>query len=138
MIHHSTSIGEAAQASGVSAKMIRYYESVGLIRPASRSAANYRSYDRAAIQTLRFIARARSLGFSTDEIARLLALWNQPARNSVDVKALALAHVADLDARIAALQDMKSALERLAARCHGDNGPDCAILDDLAGEPSDD
>jgi MerR family copper efflux transcriptional regulator len=127
------SIGRAAEASGVSAKMIRYYESIGLIRPASRSAANYRTYDPAAIQTLRFIARARSLGFSVDEIAQLLALWQEPGRSSADVKALALAHVADLKKRIAALQSIKAVIETLAAHCHGDDRPECPILDELAG-----
>ncbi|HEY5300189.1 MAG TPA: Cu(I)-responsive transcriptional regulator [Acetobacteraceae bacterium] len=125
-------IGQAALASGVSAKMIRYYESIGLIRPASRSAGNYRTYDGADIQTLRFIARARSLGFSVDRITRLLALWREPARNSADVKVVALRHVADLDERIRALQGMRAAIESLAEHCHGDERPECPILDDLA------
>ncbi|MGA9869010.1 MAG: Cu(I)-responsive transcriptional regulator [Acetobacteraceae bacterium] len=127
-------IGQAALASGVSAKMIRYYETIGLIRPASRSAGNYRTYEAADIQTLRFIARARSLGFSVDKITRLLALWREPGRNSADVKAVALRHVADLDERIRALQRMRAAIENLAAHCHGDDRPDCPILDDLAAE----
>ncbi len=127
------SIGQAAAASGVSAKMIRYYEAVGLVRPADRSAANYRAYDEAAIVTLRFVARARALGFSLDEIARLLALWREPGRTSADVKALALRHVADLDRRVAAIQAMRTTIVRLAEQCHGDGHPDCAILDGLAG-----
>ena len=113
--------------------MIRYYEGIGLIQPASRSAANYRAYDHAAIQTLRFIARARALGFSVNEIAQLLALWREPGRSSADVKMLALAHVADLKKRITALRSIKSAIEMLAAQCHGDDRPDCPILDELAG-----
>lgn len=127
------SIGEAARVSGVSAKMIRYYESIGLVRPAARSAANYRHYDQAAVQTLGFIARARLLGFSIAEISQLLALWQEPGRSSADVKALALAHAADLGRRIAALQTMKSAVETLAAGCQGDDRPACPILDDLSG-----
>ncbi len=114
--------------------MIRYYESIGLVRPAARTAANYRSYDDAAVQTLRFIARARLLGFSVAEIGRLLALWQDPARSSADVKALALAHAADLETRIAALRSMKDAIEDLAHRCCGDDTPDCLILSELAAE----
>lgn len=129
------SISAAAAASGVSAKMIRYYESIGLVRPAARSAANYRRYDPTAIATLRFIASARHLGFAIEEIAQLLALWRQSERSSADVKALALAHAADLGQRITALQAMKTAVEHLAAQCHGDDRPACPILDDLAGEP---
>ena len=128
------SIGQASDASGVSAKMIRYYESIGLIRPASRSAGNYRTYDPTAVQTLRFIARARGLGFAMEEIARLLALWQEPDRSSADVKALALKHAADLAARIEALQSMKAAVETLAAHCHGDHRPECPILEELAGD----
>ena len=129
------SIGQAAAASGVSAKMIRYYESIGLIRPASRSAANYRSYDHLAVHTLRFIARSRALGFSIEEIARLLALWQDPTRSSADVKALALRHAADLERRIAALQGMKATIDHLAVHCHGDGRPDCPILDELSAGP---
>ena len=132
----SCSIGQASERSGVSAKMIRYYESIALLRPASRSAANYRSYDHVAVDTLRFIARARGLGFSIAEIARLLALWQEPARSSADVKALALQHVAELERRIAALQGMRAAVADLAARCHGDGRPECPILDELSGDPA--
>ena len=125
-------IGQASEASGVSAKMIRYYESTGLIRRASRSAANYRTYDAHAIQTLRFIARARALGFGMAEIARLLALWQEPGRSSAEVKRLARDHVSALAARIATLQAMKAAIETLAEQCHGDERPGCPILDDLS------
>ena len=129
-------IGEAARASGVSAKMIRYYESIGLVRPVARSAANYRSYDAAAVQTLRFIGRSRALGFSMDMIGRLLTLWQDANRSSGAVKAVALAHVAELDQRIAALQTMKAAIERIAEQCHGDHRPECPILDELTGPPA--
>jgi MerR family copper efflux transcriptional regulator len=127
------SIGQAAEESGVSAKMIRYYESIGLIGAAARSAANYRFYDTASVQTLRFIARGRSLGFSIEEIARLLVLWREPDRSSADVKALALVHVAALDARITALQEMKQAIEVLTEQCRGDESPECPIITELAG-----
>ncbi len=126
-------IGEASRLSGVSSKMIRHYESIGLIRPAARSAANYRVYDPAIVRTLRFIARARGLGFGLDEIGRLIALWEAPARSSAEVKAIALHHLADIEARIAALQGMKQAISALATQCAGDQGPDCAILDKLSG-----
>ena len=130
------SIGHAAQASGVSAKMIRYYETIGLVRPVSRSAANYRSYDSASIQTLRFIGRSRALGFSMEMISRLLALWQDKERSSAAVKALAVQHVAELDGRIAALQAMKAAIERVAEQCRGDHRSECPILDDLTGDPA--
>ena len=126
------SIGEAAKASGVSAKMIRYYESIGLIEPASRSAAGYRFYDDKDIQTLRFVRRARDLGFPVADIARLLELWRDGSRSSADVKRLAQGHIAALQERIEALQAMRRTLEHLAGHCHGDQRPDCPILDDLA------
>jgi Cu(I)-responsive transcriptional regulator len=126
-------IGEAAARSGVSAKMIRYYESIGLLRPAHRSVGNYRIYDDLALQRLRFIGRARELGFSLREIEHLLGLWLDPSHKSAEVKAVALRHVAELGERIAMLQRLKDALEHLAARCHGDERPECPILDDLAG-----
>jgi Cu(I)-responsive transcriptional regulator len=113
--------------------MIRYYESIGLLRPAHRSAGNYRIYDDGALQRLRFIGRARELGFSLREIEHLLGLWLDPSHKSAEVKAVALRHVAELGERIAMLQRLKDALEHLAARCHGDERPDCPILDDLAG-----
>jgi MerR family copper efflux transcriptional regulator len=126
-------IGEAAAQSGVSAKMIRYYESIGLLRPAHRTAANYRIYEDEALQRLRFIGRARELGFSIREIERLIGLWLDPGHQSAEVKAVALRHVEELGERIATLQSLKKALEHLAARCHGDDRPDCPILDDLSG-----
>ena len=127
------SIGDAARASGVSAKMIRYYETIGLVQPVARSAANYRSYNDSAIQTLRFIGRSRALGFSIDRISRLLALWQDRDRSSADVKAVALQHIADLNERIAVLQAMKTAIEHVADQCHGDHRPDCPILNELTG-----
>ncbi len=125
-------IGEAARATGVSAKMIRYYESTGLLGPAGRSAGGYRLYGTADLHALRFVRRARDLGFSMAEIGTLLALWHDRSRASADVKALALDHVADLNRKIAAMQDMARTLTDLAERCCGDARPDCPILDELA------
>lgn len=126
-------IGEAARRSGVSAKMIRYYESLGLLKPAKRTAGGYRIYDDSDLHTLRFVRRARDLGFSIDEIERLLGLWQNRRRSSADVRQVARAHLADLDRRIEELQAMRRTLERLIDHCHGDHRPDCPILDDLAG-----
>ncbi len=128
----NVSIGEAARVSGVSAKMIRYYESIGLISAPRRSAAGYRFYDERDIQTLRFVRRARDLGFPVEDIGRLLELWRDGARSSADVKRLAEQHIAALEEKVAALQSMQRTLERLACACHGDDRPDCPILDDLA------
>ncbi len=114
--------------------MIRYYESIGLIRPMGRSDGNYRTYDANSIQTLRFIARARTLGFSMQEISRLLALWQAPGRSSAEVKAVALLHIKELDGKIRALQEMRAALQTLTDDCHGDDQPECPIIDDLAGQ----
>ncbi len=125
-------IGEAAAASGVSAKMIRYYESVGLIAPVERSAAGYRRYAHADVQALRFLRRARSLGFSVMQMRELLALWRDEARASADVKRLALAHAAELDDKARAIAEMSRALRHLADRCGGDRRPHCPILDELA------
>lgn len=130
-------IGEAARASGVSAKMIRYYEATGLIPAAGRTAAGYRVYSATEVQMLRFIRRARDLGFTVEGIAELLALWRDRARHSADVKRLALSQVADLRRRIRAMEAMVETLEDLANRCHGDHRPDCPILADLEGETSD-
>jgi MerR family transcriptional regulator, copper efflux regulator len=127
-------IGEAAVASGVSAKMIRYYERTGLLRPARRTEAGYRVYGEGDVHTLRFIRRARDLGFSVSQIAELLALWRDRERASVSVKALALEHIARLKAKIGELEAMKDTLEHLAAHCHGDERPDCPIIRDLADE----
>ncbi|WP_038719829.1 Cu(I)-responsive transcriptional regulator, partial [Burkholderia pseudomallei] len=118
-------IGEAAKVSGVSAKMIRYYESVGLLNPAKRTDSGYRVYHDDEIHLLRFIRQARRLGFLVDDIRKLLALWQDRSRASAEVKAIALEHVAELDGRIAELTDMRNTLVNLAAHCSGDDRPDC-------------
>ncbi len=127
-------IGTAAAKSGVPAKTIRYYESVGLISSAKRRGNGYRVYGDTDIETLRFIQRARSLGFTVRDVANLLALWRDKRRASADVKRVALEHVGRIDRKIAELQAMRSTLMHLIERCHGDERPDCPILDDLAGE----
>ncbi|MFN4056942.1 MAG: Cu(I)-responsive transcriptional regulator [Roseinatronobacter sp.] len=124
-------IGDAARATGVSTKMIRYYEDIGLIPPAARTLSGYRVYSEQDIHKLRFIRRARDLGFTVDGIGDLLGLWADRARQSADVKRLAMAHVADLRAKIRELEDMASTLETLAACCHGNDRPDCPILTEL-------
>jgi MerR family transcriptional regulator, copper efflux regulator len=126
-------IGQAAEASGVSAKMIRHYEENGFIPKAGRTVAGYRIYKEADVHVLRFIRRARNLGFSLKEIKTLLGLWQSRRRESAEVKKLAMKHVAELDARIAEMQAMRRTLTNLAEHCHGDDRPDCPILDDLAG-----
>jgi MerR family copper efflux transcriptional regulator len=125
-------IGEAATASGVSAKMIRYYEKTGLIEAAGRTSAGYRCYVAEDVHTLRFIRRARDLGFSVGGITDLLALWRDRDRASAQVKALALDHVAALKNKIADLEAMVRTLSTLAAQCGGNDRADCPILDDLA------
>lgn len=125
-------IGQAAAASGVSAKMIRYYESIALITPPARTEASYRVYAGEDVHTLRFVKRARSLGFSIEETRELLALWRDKSRASADVKRFAQKHIADLETRIAELQGMAQTLRHLAHNCHGDGRPDCPILEDLA------
>ena len=128
-------IGEASAATGVSAKMIRQYERDGLIPPASRTFANYRLYADADLHRLRFIKRARNLGFPMKQIEVLLNLWNDRDRSSADVKALALQHADDLRDRIAEMQAMQRTLENLARKCHGDGRPECPILEGLAEQP---
>ena len=125
-------IGQAAKASGVSAKMIRYYESIALIPPGLRSEAGYRIYGDNDVHTLRFVKRARTLGFSLEQIGGLLSLWRDKARASADVKAIALKHVEELNGRIAELTEMRDTLQTLAGCCHGDDRPDCPILQNLA------
>lgn len=124
-------IGKAAEASGVSAKMIRYYETNGLLAKAPRRENSYRDFDERDIHDLRFIKRARSLGFSVAEIAQLLGLWRDAGRSSREVKAITAHHIADLEARIAEMQGMVDALKHLASHCHGNDRPDCPILEDL-------
>ena len=124
-------IGQASRASGVTTKMIRYYDEIGLVRPSARTDANYREYDEREINELRFIRRARSLGFSMPEITQLLSLWRDRARPSREVKAIADKHLADLDARIAEMQAMADTLRHLSHCCAGDDRPDCPILADL-------
>ena len=126
-------IGEAARASGVSAKMIRYYEDIEIVSEASRETNGYRTYTDTDVHTLRFIKRARDLGFSVEEIRRLVSLWRNARRPSAEVKKIALAHIGDLKQKIVELQSMASALEHLANHCHGDQRPECPILDDLSG-----
>jgi MerR family copper efflux transcriptional regulator len=125
-------IGDAAQASGVSAKMIRHYESIGLIGAARRTDSGYRVYSEQDVQVLQFIHRGRALGFSLDQIRGLLALWQDKNRASADVRALAKEHIDELNKKIAELEAMRRTLERLAASCHGDDRSACPILDDLA------
>ncbi len=126
-------ISAASKASGVSAKMIRHYEALGLVPGVRRSDAGYRQYDETTVHQLRFIRRARDLGFDTKEIGALLQLWRNKRRSSAEVKRIASKHVAALDERIAALQAMQRTLSHLAQHCHGDDRPECPILDDLAG-----
>jgi Cu(I)-responsive transcriptional regulator len=126
-------IGEASQLTGVTAKMIRHYEEIGLIPAATRTFAGYRLYGEPDLHRLRFIKRARSLGFSIKDIDALLGLWGNPKRASRDVKRLAQAHVEELERKIQDMQSMQRTLRELAVRCHGDSRPECPVLDDLAG-----
>lgn len=128
MTTRSFNIGEAAQYAGVSAKMIRHYEAVGLISKANRTLSNYRTYSEKDIHTLRFIRQARNLGFTIEKIAALLTLWQDRRRPSRKVKELASLHIRELDARIQELTDMKRTLELLVENCHGDDRPNCPIL----------
>ena len=126
-------IGEAAGACGVSAKTIRYYEAAGLIATAGRTGGGYRVYTQADLYVLRFIKRARDLGFSIERIRRLLDLWQDKSRASRDVKRLALDHVAEITAKMAAMSTVRDAVQELADKCDGDDRPECPILHDLEG-----
>lgn len=125
-------IGSAARKSGISAKAIRYYESVGLIPSPARTDSGYRSYSDVDVETLRFIQRARGLGFSVKDVASLLALWQDRRRASADVKNLALQHVRAIERKIGELNSMRQTLLDLTERCHGDDRPECPILQDIA------
>lgn len=127
-------IGEAAQATGVSAKMIRHYESVGLYPPPHRTEAGYRQYSRSDVHTLRFIRHARDLGFSIVQIGELVSLWHDHARPSRQVRAIAQAHILELERKAQDLLAMKATLEHLVHRCRGDGRPNCPIIDSLADE----
>ncbi|MCW5749731.1 MAG: Cu(I)-responsive transcriptional regulator [Alphaproteobacteria bacterium] len=128
-------IGEVAARSGVPAKTIRYYEEIGLIPPADRGSNNYRDYGTREVETLRFVQRARSLGFGVKEVAGLLELYRDRRRTSREVKRLAKQHIAEIERKIVELEAMRATLAELVERCHGDHRPDCPILADLAGEP---
>lgn len=126
-------IGEAAKKSGLTAKMIRHYEEIGLIGKTHRSQSGYRVYTPDDLTTLRFIRRSRTLGFSTGDIRVLLGLWKDHSRTSAEVKKLALSHIQELQEKMASLQSMIETLNHLVTHCHGDDRPDCPILEDLAG-----
>jgi len=125
-------IGQASKATGVSVKMIRYYESIGLIKAPLRTDSGYRVYSDNDVHTLRFISKARDLGFSVDQMSDLLALWRDRSRASGDVKAIALEHVAALDEKAEALRAMSDTLRHLAEHCHGDDRPECPIIEGFA------
>jgi MerR family copper efflux transcriptional regulator len=127
----SMNIGQAAAASGVSAKMIRHYEEIGLVRPSKRTLSNYRTYSGSEVHVLRFVRRARALGFSMADIKELVGLWQNKGRSSASVKKIAGTHIDDLKRKIAELDSMVQALEHLTRHCHGDQRPECPILDDL-------
>jgi Cu(I)-responsive transcriptional regulator len=126
-------IGEAAKASGVSAKMIRHYEEIGLVPSAGRRSNSYRDYSHADVHRLQFVRRARDLSFSIERIRDLLRLWSDDARSSAEVKALALQHVGELEARIVRLREMANTLHHLADACEGSSRPDCPIIRNLEG-----
>ena len=130
----SLNIGDAARASGVTAKMIRHYESIGLVKEPRRTEAGYRIYSEQDVRVLQFIHRGRALGFSLEQIGDLLALWEDKHRASADVRALAQAHIAELNRKIAEMEAMRRTLESLATSCHGDDRSECPILDDLAAQ----
>lgn len=129
-------IGEASAHSGISERMIRHYEEIGLMPKAPRRDSGYRDYGDRDVYTLRFIGRARDLGFTIEEIRRLLELWQDRSRASHDVKELALARAAELKRKERVLHEMRRSLEHLAASCHGDERPDCPILGELEGQPA--
>ncbi len=129
-------IGEAARASGISQRMIRHYEKIGLIPQPLRRESGYRDYDANDVGRLRFVANARDLGFSIEEIGELLALWSDEHRTSADVKALALAKAEELGRKARALSDMRESLLHLARNCHGDDRPECPIIESMAGARS--
>lgn len=126
-------ISEVARESGVSPKTIRYYEQVGLIGPAQRGANGYRLYDQRAVEVLRFVKRARDLGFTVEEVGELLALWNDPDRAAAEVKAVAARHLERIEAKLRELEALRRTVDDLVHRCHGSDRPDCPILDDLTG-----
>ncbi|MCO5063726.1 MAG: Cu(I)-responsive transcriptional regulator [Rhizobiaceae bacterium] len=127
-------VGQAARKSGLPAKTIRYYEDIGLIAPA-RASNGYRDYSSDDIHRLAFLRRARGLGFSIDNCRQLMALYQDRSRASQDVRMIALEHVAEIEEKIGELEAMRKTLQRLVSACHGDERPDCPILDDIAGEP---
>jgi Cu(I)-responsive transcriptional regulator len=131
---NAMNISEAAERSGLPAKTIRYYEEIGLVAPANRRANGYRDYSSRDVRMMQFLNRARSLGFTVEHCRMLAALYSDDRRRSADVKALALVRIDDIDRKLAELRSMRRALQHLADRCHGDDRPDCPILDDLAGE----
>lgn len=127
-------IGEAAKISGVNAKLIRHYESIGIVPKASRSEGGYRTYSDADVHILSFVKRSRNLGFPMKEIKKLVGLWRNKARASAEVKTLAVKHIEEMEIKIAELQGMVKTLKHLAKNCHGDGRPDCPILNNLANQ----
>jgi MerR family copper efflux transcriptional regulator len=130
-------IGRVAERSGVTAKTIRYYEEIGLISKPERTASGYRAYDKQDVEILRFVIRARSLGFSIKDVRNLLALYEDRGRASTDVKNIALEHVDEIERKMAELDSIRRTLLHLAEECHGDDRPDCPIIDELAHGPED-
>ena len=130
-MNKSVTIGEAAKLSGINAKLIRHYESIGIIPKASRSDAGYRTYSEVDVHILSFVKRSRNLGFSMKEIKKLVSLWRNKSRASSEVKGLATRHIEDMEQKILELQGMVKTLKHLAKTCHGDHRPDCPILNDL-------
>ena len=130
--HEAVNIGTAARRSGITVKMIRYYESIGLIANVARTQSGYRIYTESDVHTLRFIRRARDLGFSVEQMETLLALWSDRTRASADVKHVAEAHIAELERKMKEIEGMAKTLRHLVHNCHGDGRPDCPILEDLS------